>query len=87
IEVLTDDVLEVFRAGGVTASMQPTHCTHFLRSDQTDNWSVRLGPERTALAFRTRDIVDAGVPLALGSDWPVAPSDAPGILADAQLRR
>ncbi|MFT2621864.1 amidohydrolase family protein, partial [Escherichia coli] len=35
IEVLTDDVLEVFRAGGVTASMQPTHCTHFLRSDQT----------------------------------------------------
>lgn len=87
IEVLTDDVLEVFRAGGVTASMQPTHCTHFLRSDQTDNWSVRLGPERTALAFRTRDIVDAGVPLALGSDWPVAPTDAPGILADAQLRR
>jgi predicted amidohydrolase YtcJ len=27
------------------------------------------------------------VPLALGSDWPVAPSDAMGIIADAVLRR
>jgi len=87
IEVLRDDVLEVFASGGIAASMQPTHCTHFLRADGSDNWSRRLGPERSALGFRTRDIVDAGVPLALGSDWPVAPSDAPGILADAQLRR
>lgn len=87
IEVLTDDVLEVFASGGVMASMQPTHCTHFLRADGSDNWSRRLGPERAALGFRTRDVAAAGVPLALGSDWPVAPSDAPGILADAQLRR
>jgi len=87
IEVLRDDVLDVFASGGIAASMQPTHCTHFLRADGSDNWSRRLGPERSAMGFRTRDIVDAGVPLALGSDWPVAPSDATGILADAQLRR
>jgi predicted amidohydrolase YtcJ len=87
IEVLTDDVLEVFAAGGITASMQPTHCTRFVKADGSDNWSRRLGEERAALAFRTSDLVRAGVPLALGSDWPVAPSDAPGILADAQLRR
>lgn len=87
IEVLPDDVLEVFAAHGIAASMQPTHCTLFVRPDGSDNWSRRLGAERAALGFRTGDLVRAGVPLALGSDWPVAPSDAPGILADAQLRR
>ena len=34
-----------------------------------------------------RDLRDAGARLALGSDWPVAPFDPRGVLADAQLRR
>lgn len=87
IETMTDAALEVFISSGATASMQPTHCTLFTKADGSDNWSRRLGPERAARGFRTRDLVRAGVPLALGSDWPVAPSDAVGILADALLRR
>ncbi len=87
IETMTDAALEVFVSSRATASMQPTHCTLFTRADGSDNWSRRLGEERADRGFRTRDLVRAGVPLALGSDWPVAPSDAVGILADAQLRR
>jgi predicted amidohydrolase YtcJ len=87
IETMTDATLEAFVSSGATASMQPTHCTLFTRADGSDNWSRRLGDERAGRGFRTRDLVRAGIPLALGSDWPVAPSDAVGILADAQLRR
>lgn len=87
IETMTDETLAAFISSGATASMQPTHCTLFINPDGSDNWSRRLGPERSARGFRMHDLVAAGVPLALGSDWPVAPSDALGILADAQLRR
>ena len=87
IETMTDETLAAFIASGATASMQPTHCTLYTKADGTDNWSRRLGAERTARGFRMHDLVAGGVPLALGSDWPVAPSDAVGILADAQLRR
>lgn len=87
IETMTDAALDVFARSGATASMQPTHCTLFTKADGSDNWSRRLGAERARRGFRTGDLVAAGVPLALGSDWPVAPSDAVGILADALLRR
>ena len=87
IETMTDDTLELFRSAGIMASMQPTHCTLYTKADGSDNWSIRLGEERAARGFRTADLVRAGVPLALGSDWPVAPCDAVGILADAVLRR
>ena len=87
IETMTDAALELFASSGIMASMQPTHCTLFTRADGSDHWSTRLGEERAARGFRTGDLVRAGVPLALGSDWPIAPSDAVGILADAQLRR
>ena len=87
IETMTDAALELFASSGIMASMQPTHCTLFTAADGSDHWSRRLGEERAARGFRTGDLVRAGVPLALGSDWPVAPSDAVGILADAQLRR
>ncbi|MDJ0395813.1 amidohydrolase family protein [Rhodococcus sp. G-MC3] len=87
IETLPDDLVPMFARHQVVASMQPTHCTHYTRADQTDNWSSRLGPERADRAFRTRDIRDAGGTLALGSDWPVAPYDPRAIMADAQLRR
>jgi predicted amidohydrolase YtcJ len=87
IETMTDETLAAFIASGATASMQPTHCTLFTKPDGSDNWSRRLGEERSSRGFRMHDLVAAGVPLALGSDWPVAPSNAVGILADAQLRR
>lgn len=87
IESVPTDLVARFAEYGVVASMQPTHCTLFSRADGSDAWSTRIGPERAARAFRTRDIRDAGGLLALGSDWPVAPFDPRAVLADAQLRR
>jgi predicted amidohydrolase YtcJ len=87
IETLPGALIGRFLRQGVVASMQPTHCTHFTRADHTDNWSARLGTERAGRAWRCRDLRDAGVPLVLGSDWPVAPFDPRRVLADAQLRR
>jgi hypothetical protein len=87
IETLPDALIGRFLRQGVVASMQPTHCTHFTRADHTDNWSSRLGDERADRAWRCRDLRDAGVPVVLGSDWPVAPYDPRRVLADAVLRR
>lgn len=87
IETMTDDVLRVIADGGIAASMQPTHCTHYVHAQHDDNWSLRLGPVRANRAWRTRDLRDHGVTLALGSDWPIAPFDPLAIMADAQLRR
>jgi hypothetical protein len=87
LETLPNGLIGRFARQGVVASMQPTHCTHFTRADHTDNWSTRLGPERADRAWRCRDLRDAGVPVVLGSDWPVAPYDPRHILADARLRR
>jgi predicted amidohydrolase YtcJ len=86
IETLPTTLIDRFRRQKVVASMQPSHC-HYTRADHTDNWSIRLGDERADRAFRCRDLRDAGVPVVLGSDWPVAPFDARKILATAQLRR
>ena len=67
--------------------MQPTHCTDYIAPDGSDNWSTRLGPLRASRGWRIRDLRDAGVRVALGSDWPIADFDPRGILAAAQLRR
>ena len=87
VETIPDELVEPFAAKGIAASMQPTHCTHFTRADQSDNWSRRLGPHRAANGYRTRDLRDAGALLAIGSDWPIADYDPRLIIADAQLRR
>ncbi len=51
---------------GIIASMQPTHAT-------SDMYWVedRLGPQRVLQSYAWRQILDAGVTLALGSDFPV----------------
>jgi predicted amidohydrolase YtcJ len=87
IETIPDDLVEAFAQLPVTASMQPTHCTEYTAADQTDNWSTRLGPTRARRGWRIRDLREAGVRVALGSDWPIADFDPRGILAAAQLRR
>lgn len=88
VEVMPDDLLQAFILSGAIASMQPTHSTLYVWPDHKDEWSRRLGTERAKLdGFRFRDLVDTGVTVALGSDWPVAPYDPRGIIADAQLRR
>src|SRR5690348_10155376 len=53
---------------GVIASMQPNH----LLSDMA--WAEqRLGPERSRYAYAWKSFLDAGVPLAYGTDYPVEP--------------
>jgi predicted amidohydrolase YtcJ len=57
-----------FRKLGVIASMQPCH----LLTDM--NWAEsRLGPERAAYSYAWKAFLDAGVPLAFGTDYPVEP--------------
>ena len=53
---------------GVIASMQPCH----LLTDM--NWAeARLGPKRAAYSYAWKAFLDAGVPLAFGTDYPVEP--------------
>lgn len=53
---------------GVIASMQPNH----LLTDM--NWAEdRLGPRRAACSYAWKAFLDAGVPLAFGTDYPVEP--------------
>ncbi len=53
---------------GVIASMQPSH----LLTDM--NWAEsRLGPKRAAFSYAWKAFLDAGVPLAFGTDYPVEP--------------
>jgi hypothetical protein len=52
----------------VIASMQPNH----LLTDM--NWAEdRLGPKRAAYSYAWKAFLDAGVPLAFGTDYPVEP--------------
>lgn len=74
LEVLSDADVEQLRGSGVTASMQPLHM-QWRAADHSDNWTVRLGPERDATGYRVRDVLDSGTTLVLGSDWPVAQYD------------
>jgi len=53
---------------GIIASMQPYHAI------DDGRWAEkRLGPERLKWSYAWRSMLDAGAPLAFGSDWPVAP--------------
>ena len=70
LETLPDDLVQAVARSGHTASMQPVHLNAV-----GPNWNERLGPERAARAFRMRDLLDAGAPLTLGSDWPVGDAD------------
>ncbi len=67
---------------GVIASMQPYHAI------DDGRWAgALLGPERTRFSYAWKSMLDAGVKLAFGSDWPVAPLDpVMGIYAAATRR-
>ena len=65
-QVVRREDLVRFKALGVIASMQPSHASDDLR------WADdRLGPGRVEGAYAWRWFLDAGVPLAFGSDFPV----------------
>jgi len=59
-----------FAALGVVASMQPYHAI------DDGRWvEKRLGHDRARFSYAWRSLLDAGAPLAFGTDWPVAPLD------------
>ena len=69
-QILGPDAPARMKALGAVASLQPTHCT----SDM--GWvEAALGPDRLAGAYAWKTVLDAGVPLALGSDAPVESED------------
>jgi predicted amidohydrolase YtcJ len=86
LECLADRDVARLAAAGITASMQRLHM-QWRKPDGSDSWSRRLGAERSKLAWRIRDVIDSGAPVALGSDWPVAEYDARIGMAWARLRR
>lgn len=60
--------IQLFAQLGVIASMQPNH----LLTDM--NWAEeRLGKERAEYSYAWKAFLDAGVPLAFGTDYPVEP--------------
>lgn len=66
--VLTETDIARFGRLGVTASVQPA----FITSETT--WlEKRMGPERLRRTYPFRSLLDAGTPLAGGSDCPVEP--------------
>lgn len=53
---------------GVIASMQPYHAI------DDGRWAEkRIGEARARTSYAWRSMLDAGAPLAFGTDWPVAP--------------
>ena len=59
-----------FRDLGVIASMQPTHAI------DDGRWAEpRIGHDRASRTYAYRTLLDHGVHLAFGTDWPVAPLD------------
>ena len=57
-----------YKAMGIIASMQPSH----LLTDM--HWApARLGPQRSRYAYAWKAFLEAGVPLAFGTDYPVEP--------------
>lgn len=87
IEVVHPDDLPRFKALDVIASMQPYHSVPSDEASEDDVWSANLGPERLRRAFAWRALLDAGAPLAFGSDWPVFTHDPLKGIAVASTRQ
>jgi predicted amidohydrolase YtcJ len=65
-QVLAPDDIPRFQDIGVIPAMQPTHCTSDMYWAET-----RLGPERTKGCYAWRSLIDSGVKVPAGSDFPV----------------
>ena len=70
VQHLRPDDAARFARLGVVASMQPYHAI------DDGRWAEKeLGPVRIQSSYAWRLLLDQGVVLAFGSDWPVAPLD------------
>jgi predicted amidohydrolase YtcJ len=69
-QVVREADLARYKALGVIASIQPSHCIDDMR------WAERvIGRERCRDAYRFASFAKAGIPLAFGTDWGVEPLD------------
>ncbi len=67
---------------GVVASVQPFHAI------DDGRWAERkIGPDRAKTTYPFRSFLDAGVALAFGTDWPVAPLEPMRSVYAAVTRR
>ncbi len=74
--------LEQMAAWGVWASIQPRHAV----SDAS--WAIhRLGAERLPRAYPLKSLKNMGIPVCLGTDFPVEPSDPLATLSSASRRK
>ena len=67
---LSPSLIARFARAGVIAAMQPYHAV-----DDGRWMTAKIGAERARWAYAFRDLLDAGVAVTFGSDWPVAPLD------------
>ncbi len=67
-QILIDSDIPRFVELGVIASMQPTHCITDKRFAEK-----RIGLERCKGAYAWQRLLDAGVHISFGTDWPVEP--------------
>lgn len=72
VECLHPDDLPRFRQLGVTAAMQPRHCSPDLVAG---TWMKNVGEERWSRAWRFRSLLDSGATVAFSSDWQVGEMD------------
>ena len=69
-QVVREEDVARFKALGVIASIQPSHCIDDMR------WAEReIGADRCRGAYRFRSFLSAGVPVAFGTDWAVETLD------------
>jgi predicted amidohydrolase YtcJ len=69
-QVVRRQDLARYKALGVIASIQPSHCIDDMR------WAERrIGRARARDSYNFRSFVDAGIPVAFGTDWFVEPLD------------
>lgn len=82
IEVVETADIKRFKDLGVVASMQPNHATGTIGKYITE----RIGDSREPRAYVWHSMLDAGVPLVFGSDWPTSPLSPLAQVNDAVFR-
>ncbi len=69
-QVVRKQDLARYKALGVIASIQPSHCIDDMRFAEK-----RIGRDRARDAYNVRSFTAAGIPVAFGTDWFVEPLD------------
>lgn len=80
-QLLQPHTASIMARGGLAAAVQPVHATHDLPWAQDS-----LPPDILTLAYPWKTLLDAGIPIGLGTDFPIEPIDPLRTLMAATLR-